>query len=204
MIKVCFSSIVLIPALSFAADTTSINFANGPSVGLPLVEFSDGSGVNQANYVSQLFYSTDGSLFSTLGTAQPFFNVAPASVRAGVWQSSSFDFPIEVTPGMTLQLKVAVWNSNLFSDWTAASSEASSRAIIPGVLNGLDTFELGITSAFEFKTPSAGDLTPADYDMAEFDGLTLTTFTVIPESSYMTWTVASVGGLFFLYRRVSR
>ena len=204
MIKVCFASIVLIPALSFAADTTSINFANGPSVGLPLVDFSGGTGIDDSGYVSQLFYSTDGSSFSALGTAQPFFSVAPDSVRAGVWESAAFDFPVDVTPGMTLQLKVAVWDSNLFSDWASAAAEAASRARIPGLLNGLDTFELGITSAFDYHTPSAGDLNPGDYDMSAFGGLTLTEYTVVPEPSEMAWVGAGVSGLLFAYRRVSR
>jgi hypothetical protein len=183
-------------------DSTSVNFADGPSVGLPIVKFADGSGVNDGAYVSQLFYSTDGSNFSALGAPRSFFSVASSSPRAGVWQTASLNFPPDVTPGLTLELKVAVWDANLFSDWASAVAERSSRLNIPGKLEEGDIFQLGITSAFNFTTPGVGDLNPADYNMTEFEGLTLTAYTAVPESSSIGFAAAVGLALLFIHRRL--
>jgi len=190
-------ALVAVSATAFA--DSSVNFANGSSVGLPLVTFADGTtGVNNKNYVAQLFESTDGGAsFSPIGTTSAFFTVASTSVRAGVWKSQSITLA-GVAPGSAVQFKVAAWDSTLFTDWSAAQAEITSLAVIPGKLAAGDTFQAGVTSSFTYNAPVAGDLNPADFNLSGFKGLTLTAYTV-PEPSVIAFGALGLGAL--LWRR---
>ena len=195
-------ALAAVSATAFA--DSSVNFATGSSVGLPIVLDApdhgfDGQGVHSANYVAQLFASTDGGAsFSAVGTTSAFFNVATTSVRAGVWKSQSITLT-GVNPGSAVTFKVAVWDSTLFSNWDAAAAEVASLAPVAGKLNPGDNFQVGVTSPFTYNAPAAGDLNPADFNLANFKGLTLTGYTVSPEPSVIALGALGLGAL--LWRR---
>jgi hypothetical protein len=190
------------------ADTASVNFATGSSAGLPTAlvtgsgQFAfDSAGIHSANYVAQLFYSTDGTSFSAVSTQQPFFNVTASSVRAGTWKSASFSFPAAVSAGDTVTLRVGVWDSTLFSSWDAAVAEKNSLSTETATLKNGDHFQIG-SSTFTYKTPAAGDLNPADFNMSNFTGFGLTAYTVVtPEPSVVALGALGLGAL--LWRRRS-
>jgi len=184
-----------------ALADSSVNFANGTSVGLPLVSDSTGTAIHSANYVAQLFESTDnGASFSAVGTTSPFFNVTSTSVRAGVWKTQAITLT-GVNPGSAVSFKVAVWDSTVFSSWDAAAAEITALAPIAGKLNAGDSFQAGVTSAFTYNAPVAGDLNPADFNLTNFKGLQLTSYTVpaAPEPSVIALGALGLGAL--LWRR---
>ena len=183
------SALVVVSAPVFA--DSSVNFATGSSVGLPIVTFADGTGINNKNYVAQLFESTDGgSSFSAVGTTSAFYSVVSTSVRAGVWKTQSITL-VGVNPGSAVQMKVAVWDSTLFSSWDAAAAEIASPH---------QSFQAGVTPVFTYNTPPAGDLNPADFNLSNFKGLTLNDYEVlVPEPSVIALGALGLGAL--LWRR---
>ena len=188
----------LIGISASASADSSVNFANGSSVGVPLVLGADGVGIHSANYVAQLFESTDGGAsFSAVGTTSTFFNVATTSVRAGVWKSQ-FITLAGVNPGSTVTMKIAVWDSTLFANWDEAAAEVASFAPNPKIHPG-DSFQVGVTSPFTYNAPSAGDLNPADFNLVKFPGLTLTGYIIwgVPEPSTTAMTVVGSAALVF-------
>ena len=195
----------LIGISASASADSSVNFANGSSVGVPLVLGADGVGIHSANYVAQLFESTDGGAsFSAVGTTSAFFNVATTSFRAGVWKSQSITLA-GVNPGSIVSFKVAVWDSSIFSTYADASEwVASSFPIIPGKIVPGDVVQMGVTPAFSYNAPPAGDLNPADFNLVNFHGLTLTRypdFSGVPEPTTTAMTIVGVVGFLFFYRR---
>ena len=199
-------SIALAVALSAVASaafaqTASVSFSNGGSTGVPLVFAADGTKLANADYVAQLFYSTDGTSFSAVSTQQPFFNVTQTSTRAGQWKGGSFDFPAAVTAGSTVTLKVAVWDSKQFTSWDAAAAEIANLAGDPSSLGAGTQFFAGASAGFSYHTPAAGDLNPADFYPTAFPGLTLTGYTVptVPEPSVIALGALGIGAL--LWRR---
>ena len=199
------ASILLALPLILRGQNSSVNFANGSSVGLPLVLAPDGVGLHSANYVAQLFESTDGGAsFSAVGTTSSFFTVTPTSVRAGVWKAQAITLA-GVNPGSVVTMKVAVWDSTLFASWDAADAEVRAFTPIPGKLAFGDTFQLGITPNFSYQTPATGDLNPADFNLVAFPGLTLSSyiagFTGTPEPSTMALTVVGGAGLALFCQR---
>lgn len=144
-------------AVSVAAFAdTSVNFANGSSVGTPLVLGSDGVAIHDAKYVAQLFISSDnGASFSAVGTTSPFKSVTATSPRAGIWASQSITLT-GLNPSTDYKVEVAVWDSSLFSSWADASAEAASLATIAGKLAPGDTFQSGLTASFNYHSPAAG------------------------------------------------
>ena len=186
-------ALAAVSATAFA--DSSVNFATGSSVGLPIVTFADGTGINSKNYVAQLFESTDGGTsFATVGTTSPFFTVTLPSVRAGVWKAQSITLA-GVAPGSAVSFKVAVWDSTLFADWNAVATEIASLAPLAG---GQTTFQAGVTPVFAYNAPAAGDLNPADFNLNNFKGLQLTSYTV-PEPSVIALGALGLGAL--LWRR---
>ena len=213
MYKFHFAPAVVMALVSISAPAfadSSVNFANGSSVGLPLVLGSgsfgfDSAGIHSGNYVAQLFESTDGGAsFSAVGTTSAFFNVATTSVRAGVWKSQAITL-VGVNPGNTVSLKVAVWDSTLFANWDSAVAETQSFTPIPGKLGFGDRFQLGITPSFSYNTPPLGDLNPADFNMLAFPGLSLSSYVAgfngTPEPTTTALTVVGSAGLAFYCRQ---
>ena len=198
------SALLMALPLVSQAQTSSVNFANGSSVGLPLVFGVDGVGLHSANFVAQLFESTDGGAsFGAVGTTSAFFTVASTSVRAGVWKSQSITLA-GVNPGSTVSFKVAVWDSTLFANWDL--STAQPMPLPPNPFNPSpvgDIYQFGVTTSFAYNAPAAGDLNPADFNMVAFPGLTLSryTFAGTPEPSTVALTAVGAAGLVFYCRR---
>ena len=197
------TTVFLVFATGAFAQTASISFANGGSTGVALVYNTDGTKLANANYVAQLFYSTDGTSFNAVGTQQPFFTVVQTSARAGQWKGGSFDFPVAVTSGSTVTLKVAVWDSKQFASWDAAANEIANPIADPSHLGiGGFPFFAGQSAAFSYKAPAAGDLNPDDFYPKNFPGLTLTRYDVIvPEPSVAALSVLGLGALLWPCRK---
>lgn len=179
------------------ADIGQVLF-NNSKVTQP-VFFADGTTkIANANYVAQLFYSTDGTSFSALGGTF-VFNTAAA--RAGYWSGNTKNmvFPDPIHDNQALTLKAVVFDSTKFASWDAAVAESQSLATT-ATLNPGDKFQIG-SKTFAYTTPAFDNIAADAAFIKGFTSFNLTEYTVptVPEPSVIALGAIGVGAL--LWRR---
>ncbi|HTI71367.1 MAG TPA: PEP-CTERM sorting domain-containing protein [Candidatus Limnocylindria bacterium] len=193
-------AIATVSTAAFAQVGTNAGFVlfNNSKVAAPVTfdPLAGGGSINSANYVAQLFYSTDGTSFSALGSTAAFSSL-PA--KAGFWggNTKNLQFPDAIHDNQPLTLKVAVWDSTKFASWDAAVAESTSLQPT-ATLNAGDKFQIG-SSTFAYTTPAFDNLSPDAAYLKNLKTFSLTQYTVTPEPSVVALGALGLGAL--LWRR---
>jgi hypothetical protein len=137
--------------------------------------------------VAQLFYSTDGTSFTALGSTAAFSALA---AKAGYWSGNTknLQFPDSIHDDQPLTLKVAIWDSTVFPSWDAAVA----AALNPGTPF---RFQIG-SETFSYTTPAVGNLSPDAAYIKNFRSFELTEY-ISPEPSVVALSVVGIGLLFW-------
>ncbi len=152
--------VVAAPGLALGQTAGAQVFFSNKAVGAP-VDDANGNALLGSNYSAELFYGTgsDPSTFVGLDNSISSFYPDTLSLRAGFWNGGTIDkfFPAGVDQGLPINVQVRVWNSSLFSTWSAAAVEAANLAANPANVS-LASFQQGVSSVFSFTPPTDNQL----------------------------------------------
>jgi hypothetical protein len=151
-------------------------------VGMPLVG---------TNFVAQIVYGSNaGSLTATLGDVMPF-RVA-TTAYPGTWNPGSAGIRTLTgfVAGNTVSMRVNVWDSTVFSSWSAASAALSAGHYYTAT-------QAGSSSVFTYVVGADSD--PSAQSIVNFRGFSLTAIPAVPEPT--TIALGALGAAALLWRR---
>jgi len=157
------------------------------------VTSSTGASLVGTNFVAQIVYGASaGSLSTTLGDVMPF-RVA-TTTSPGTWNPGAAGIRTLTgfVAGNTVSMQVNVWDSTVFSSWSAASAALSAGS------NATAT-QAGSSSVFTYVVGADSD--PSAQSIVNFRGFSLTAIpqTVVPEPT--TIALGALGAAALLWRR---
>jgi len=153
-------------------------------VGMPLVG---------TNFVAQIVYGANaGSLTATLGDVMPF-RVA-TTAYPGTWNPGSAGIRTLTgfVAGNTVSMRVNVWDSTVFSSWSAASAALSAG-------HYWTITQAGSSAVFSYTVGTAGD--PRSLNIMDFTGFSLTSLPSDPEPTTIALSVVGIAALLWSRRK---
>jgi hypothetical protein len=168
----------------------SVNVNNRSLAGSPVVRNTAGASLIGTNFVAQIVYgSAAGSLNATLGDVMPF-RVA-STTSPGTWNPGAAGIRTLTgfAEGSTVSMRVNVWDSTVFSTWSAASAALTAGA------HTVET-QAGSSAVFTYTVGAASN--PSSLTIGNFSSFTLTPINV-PEPT--TIALGALGAAALLWRR---
>jgi hypothetical protein len=159
-------SAVATVSISVSASGSQINLGNR---GLALVNDATGAKLVGTTFVAKVFYGVSENALNQSFVPSPFR--ASTTTYPGSWNPAAAGGPGGLAtlagfkPGSTVTLKVAVWDTAVFSSWEAASAALQAGG------SPVPT-QAGISTAFTYTIPTDPLAIPGG--MENFDGLKLT------------------------------
>jgi hypothetical protein len=173
----------------------SVNVNNRSLAGSPVVRNAPtinlGAALIGTNFVAQIVYGASaGSLSTALGDVMPF-RVA-STTSPGTWNPGAAGVRTLTgfAEGATVSMQVNVWDSTVFSSWSAASA-----ALAAG--NNVVATQAGSSSVFTYTVGAAAN--PASLTINNFQGFSLTAIPAVPEPT--TIALGALGAAALLWRR---
>ncbi|HTI69341.1 MAG TPA: PEP-CTERM sorting domain-containing protein [Candidatus Limnocylindria bacterium] len=179
--------------VSAMADPAEVLF-NNSKVGQPVYWMDGVTKLSNANFVSRMYFSTDGSSFTPLGGTFAFNTVA---AKAGYWSGNTkrLEFPDSVVQGQTVTLKAVVWDSTRYASW-----ESGEAAGWLGSGFGDLWSPHGDSKPFSYTAPIGSNPDhPELYYITGFQSFALTT---APEPSVVA--LGGLGVIGFIWARAKR
>ena len=137
--------------------------------GFALVNDASGAGLVGANFAARIFYGASENALNQSFTPAPFR--VSTTTYPGTWNPSVAGGPGSIAtlagfnPGSTVTLKVAVWDTSVFSTWEAAEEALKlGKSTVPT--------QAGLSGAFTYTIPTDSLAIPGG--MEKFPGLKLT------------------------------